>query len=229
MKQHHSPFFFTAFFFVALVATSLTPGHAQTAAPGATPRPLPITAENPGRLSEPLAARIAKAIADGTCTPTESTREPGGGTETPKEGAVLVGFEYLLDQTGGKADVRSLRPLYLTAKGTVKGADRGLLPKVSGRVVARPGYAVAGLVTWQADFGRIGGIQVIFGRLDQNAGKLDLTPQNSYESKWFGTKPRNEPTKKLGGDGSLPVGVFGRTGSDADTIGLILMPAALAK
>lgn len=214
----------TAAFLLALAMS----GHGQAPAPGATPRPLPITAENPGRLSEPLAARIVKAIADGTCTPTESSKEAGGGSDTPKEGAVLVGFEFLLDQTGGKPDVRSLRPVYLAAKGTIKGEDRGLLEKVSGRVVARPGYAVAALVTWPNER-RIGGLQVIFGKLDQNAGKLDLTPQNSYESKWLGTKPRNEPTKKLGGDGRLPVGVFGIRGSDANTIGLILLPANAAK
>lgn len=209
-----------------LAAVGITHGQAPVpATPATTLRPM-IIATDPNRLSEPLAARIAKAIADGTCTPTESSREPGGATETPKEGAVLMGFEFLLDQTAGKADVRSLRPVYLATKGTIKGEDRGVLAKVSGRVVARPGYAVAGLVTWQPDFGRIGGIQVIFGKLDQNTGKLDLTPQNSYESKWLGTKPRNEPTKKLGGDGRLPVGVFGRRGSDADTIGLIQLPAA---
>lgn len=207
-----------------LAAVGITHGQAPVpATPATTLRPQ-LIATDPNRLSEPLAARIAKAIADGTCTPTESTREPGGGTETPKEGAVLVGFEFMLDQTAGKPDVRSLRPMYLTAKGTVKGEDRGKLEKVSGRVVARTGYAVAGLVTWQAGYGRIGGIQVIFGRLDQNTGKIDLTPQNSYESKWLGTKPRNEPTRKLGGDGRLSVGVFGRTGSDADTIGLIQLP-----
>lgn len=212
----------------ALLLVFTTSAYAQTPAPAATPRPLPINAENPGQLSAPLAARIAKAIADGTCTPTESSKEAGGGTDTPKDGAVLVGFEYLLDQTGGKPDVRSLRPVYLTAKGMVKGEDRGEFPKVSGRVVARAGYAVAGLVTWHNER-RIAGIQVIFGKLDQNAGKLDLTPQNSYESKWLGTKPRNEPTKKLGGDGRLPVGVFGNRGADADTIGLILLPAPAAK
>ncbi len=212
----------------ALAAVTSMPAHAQAPAPAATPRPLPIAAADPTRLSEPLAARIAKAIADGACTPTESSKEAGGGTDTPKDGAVLVGFEFLLDQTGGKPDVRSLRPVYLSAKGTVKGEDRGLLETVSGRLVARPGYAVAALVTWHNER-RIGGLQVIFGRLDQNTGKIDLTPQNSYESKWLGTKPRHEPTKKLGGDGRLPVGVFGRTGSDADTIGLILLPATVAK
>lgn len=217
----------TVFLSAVLATACITSGFAQAPAPAATPRPLPITADSTSRLSDPLAARIAKAIADGTCKPTESSKEPGGGTETPKEGAVLVGFEFLLDQTGGKPDVRSLRPVYLTAKGTVKGEDRGQLEKVSGRVVARPGYAVATLVTWHNER-RIAGMQVIFGKLDQNTGKLDLTPQNSYESKWLGTKPRNEPTKKLGGDGRLAVGVFGNRGSDADTIGLIQMPPAAA-
>ena len=210
-----------------LAAVSITHGQAPVpATPAATLRPL-LIATDPNRLSEPLAARIAKAIADGTCTPTESSQEAGGGTETPKDGAVLIGFEYLLDQTAGKLDVRSLRPVYLTAKGTVKGEDRGKLEKVSGRVVARSGYAVATLVTWHNER-RIAGLQIVFGKLDQNTGKLDLTPQNSYESHWLGTKPKSEPTKKLGGNGRLAVGVFGLRGSDADTIGLIQLPAATA-
>jgi len=206
-----------------LSGLTIATAQAQVPAPATTPRPL-LIATDPSRLSEPLAARIAKAIADGTCTPTESSQEAGGGTDAPKEGAVLIGFEFLLDQTAGKADVRSLRPVYLTAKGTVKGEDRGKLDKVSGKAVARPGYAVATLVTWHNER-RIAGLQIVFGKLDQHTGKIDLTPQNSYESHWIGTKPRNEPTKKLGGNGRLAVGVFGQRGADADTIGLIQMPA----
>ncbi len=88
--------------------------------------------------------------------------------------------------------------------------------------MARAGYAVAGLQTYQNDF-RIHGIQVIFAKIDTRTERLDMSPANSYKSKWTGSRDKGAP-KQLGGDGRLIIGVYGKTGADADTIGLIQMP-----
>jgi hypothetical protein len=174
------------------------------------------------RLEPALAERIAAAVKAGTCVKTESSEEPGGGSDIPENGALLVGFEFMETKGGGTPDVRSLRPTYLTRDGITPGKDRGKMEQVTDKVQARAGYAVGGLVTYQNPQ-RIQGIQVVFMKIDSRTGRLDVSPTNSYKSKWFGSKGKGSP-KTLGGDGRFVVGVYGKTGADADTIGLVQMP-----
>ena len=193
---------------------------ASTAAPLIAP-----TAPTTGaaaRLDATLADKIAASVSAHTYTVTDSSEEPGGWQEIPKDGALVVGFEFLNESSLGAADVRSIRPYYLNREAIAAGKDRGELAKVTDKVMARAGYAVAGLLTYQNSM-RIQGIQVIFAKIDMRTGRLDLSPANSYKSKLSGSRGKGAP-KQLGGDGRFVIGVYGKTGADADTIGLIQMP-----
>ncbi len=192
------------------------------AAPGQVLPPAARVVSATDKLDPALAAKISAAVKGKTYTQTESSEKPGGGSEEPEQGALLVGFEFAGDHSEGVPDIRSIRPLYLTREGVIAGKDRGELPKVTDRVVAHPGYAVGGLETFQNPM-RIQGIQVTFMKIDPVGGRLDSSPSGVYKSKWYGTRGKGKP-KVLGGDGKLVIGVFGLTGADADTIGLVQMP-----
>jgi len=112
--------------------------------------------------------------------------------------------------------LRSLRPYFLTSKGIVAGRDRGKLEKVTDKVVARPGYAVGGLITSEGKRG----MQVIFMKIDPVSGRLATDSGSIYKSVWIGDKGREKP-KQIGGDGRLVIGVYGKTGADCDDIGLV--------
>ncbi len=174
------------------------------------------------RLEAAMADKIRQGVASKAFTQTEPS-EPGnpGGKDVPEDGALLVGFEIDEEHTDNLLDIRSLRPFFLTRDGIVPGKDRGQLTKVSEKVMARNGYAVGGLLTWH-NKRRIGGIQVLFMKIDARTGRLDPSPANAYKSKWFGVNPKGRPLT-LGGDGRLVIGVYGRTGADADSIGLVQM------
>lgn len=190
------------------------------AAPNQLEIPIPT---GTARLDPALAERIAAAVKSKSYAKTESSDESSaGGHDIPEEGALLVGFEFREGKSEGLPDVQSVRPLFLTREGTVPGKDRGNMEKVTEKVVARNGYAVGGLMVWHNER-RIGGIQAVFMKINAASGKLDTSPANSYKSTWFGSRPRGK-AKVLGGKGSAIIGVFGKTGADADTIGLYEMP-----
>jgi hypothetical protein len=71
--------------------------------------------------------------------------------------------------------------------------------------------------------GRIQGIQVIYMKMLPGEARLDPSSSNTYRSLWFGSRPRKEKPKELGGDGRPVVGVYGFRGADCDVIGLIQM------
>jgi len=120
------------------------------------------------------------------------------------------------------AAVRSLRPVYLTAAGMKVGIDRGKMEKVTNKVLARAGYAVGGVQIYHTNNeGRIQGMQVIFMKMNPGERRLELDAGNSYRSLWFGSMPRRDKPKLLGGDGRLVVGVYGYKGDDCDVLGLV--------
>ena len=97
------------------------------------------------------------------------------------------------------------------------------MDRITNKVLARPGYAVGGILTYHINDGRIQGIQVIFMKMLPGEGRLDQSSSNSSRSLWFGSRPRKEKPKELGGDGRPVVGVYGFRGADCDVIGLIQM------
>jgi hypothetical protein len=208
-------------------------GIAGPASPKATPTPTPAATPTSiksssiagaGQLDSRFAERIATAIRAEKLTLTELSRPKSDvGKETPSEGGVLVGFEFFEQKSNGIADVRALRPIYLTRTGIKEGADRGKMEKVTNKVMARPGYAVGGIQIYHTNnTGTIQGIQVIFMAMNPGAGRLEHD-SNTYRSLWFGSFPRKEKPKVLGGDGHPVVGVYGLHGDYCDCLGLIQM------
>ena len=191
---------------------------------GAPPAPLsPSAVAGAGQLDPAFAEKIAVAIRDNklALTPPSLENKPEGGHETLSEGAVLVGFEFMEEKDHGLPDVRSLRPIYLTTAGVKEGTARGKMDKITNKVLARSGYAVGGILAYHIDGGCIQGIQVIFMKMLPGEARLDQSSSNTYRSLWFGSRPRKEKPKELGGDGRPVVGVYGMRGANCDIIGLI--------
>ena len=186
-----------------------------TPAPAATP---PAVAATGRGLDAPLAAKIKAAIGAGSVEKGELSGDKGGRVEVPPEGALLVGF----DLTRGNFDgpmVKSLTPIYLTREGIVRGETRG---KPAGRVTtiqAREGYAVGGLVTRQGK--RVHGFEVIFMKINPVMARLDPAKQNTYSEEFLAG---SGSMRTIGGEGKLIVGVYGASGADVDTVGLMHLP-----
>lgn len=189
---------------------------------GPVAAPVARTVGNAALLDPALADRIAEVVKNKSYIKTKSSEGDKGGSDVPETGALLVGFEFAEDSTDSVTDIRSVRPLYLGREGIVSGKDRGELPKVNGKVEARNGYAVGGILIGH-NKRRIAGIQVVFMKIDMRTGRLDPSGVNSYKSKWYGTRPR-DAIATLAGDGRPVIGVWGQTGSDCDALGLITMP-----
>ncbi|MDB6174097.1 MAG: hypothetical protein JWL59_3408 [Chthoniobacteraceae bacterium] len=172
-----------------------------------------------GKLDPVLADKIAEVVKNGSVKITESSGKPGGNRDVPETGALLVGFEFQEMKYAKGLYMRSLRPYFMTREKIVAGIDRGKVETVSEKVMARSGYAVAGLLTVAGGKG----VRVIFMKIDPVTGHFDTAPNSTYMSKWIGTKNRDTPIQ-IGGDGHFIIGVYGLTGADADTIGLVEMP-----
>lgn len=204
-------------FVLALATLTLACAHAAPPEGIST-----ATAERLGKLDPALAAKIAGATGANSLTMTEASAEEGGSRDLPDSAGVLIGFEFLESNSNNMADIRSLRAIYLTSEGVKEGKARGELSTVTNKVLARAGYAVGGIAVHHNER-RIQGIQVIFMKINPATGKLDTSAATAYKSMWFGSRPRGK-ARELGGDGRLVVGIFGKTGADCDTIGLIQMP-----
>jgi hypothetical protein len=198
--------------------TSPKPGGKEKAKPEAGTAASSVHAT--GKLDQAIAEKIAAAVKAQSYTKTISSsveRGQKGWVEALPEGAVLVGFEFM--QPNGKTSgIRSLRPYYMTSQAVLAGKDRGKMETVTEKVLARPGFAVAGLLS----SGGKSALQVIFMKLDPQTGTFDTNPNNVYKSQWFGAKSREKPVQ-IGGEGHLVIGIYGETGSDCDSIGLVEM------
>lgn len=92
------------------------------------------------------------------------------------------------------------------------------MEKVTNKIVARAGYAVAGILT---NHGKRG-MQVIFMKIDPATGRFATDANATYKSTWFGDKGRDKP-QQIGGDGRFVIGVYGKTGADCDELGLVVL------
>jgi hypothetical protein len=108
----------------------------------------------------------------------------------------------------------------MTPAGKVHGNRIGRERKNIAEAVAKPGYAVGALVAkGRDDRDGVNGFRVLFMRLDG----VRLDPSDAYESGWFGGR-RGGAEAKLGGDGSIVIGIRGRESDNLDAIGLLLQP-----
>jgi hypothetical protein len=170
-----------------------------------------------------LLERVRAAVGAGR---TARTNQQGCGRkpyeETPRGGALLIGFEVTYGRFGANPTVKTIRPIFRTAAGRVVGKTHGVPGQGVIRVEAKPGYAV-GAVTIKAGLG-VDGMSVTF----MEVGERGLDPQRAYESDWLGGLGGGPPTK-LAGSGAPVVGIFGRTadGPQSTFNGLGLITAAV--
>jgi serine/threonine protein kinase len=126
-------------------------------------------------------------------------------TDVPPKGALLIGFDVGLGKFTTNDVIHSLRPIYLTDDGEVKGAWRGTRTERVVTVKAKPGYAVAG-ITLETHL-LIDGLRITFMRIEKNR----LKREDSYDSEWV-ADGRNGTPLSLNGD--LVIGICGRSGPD---------------
>ena len=144
-----------------------------------------------------LFAAIAKGVRDDEA---KRTNTLGGGfgdrlfDETPKEGALLIGFEFGEIVAFSRPVVGYVRPIFATAKGERLGEGYGNRPAKTRVVKARPGYVVGGIKVAPDSGGDLTGISVVFMKLVPGQGKLD--PSDSYESKWTGSNEKSARTPR---------------------------------
>ena len=135
--------------------------------------------------------------------------------EEPGGGALLVGFMVSEGGVaGGHAGIKGLRPIFRSSRGETLGGEHG--PASPNKIVAKPGYAVAGLLINSGD--AVDGFEVIFARVLLSGAGLNIA--DSYRSKWMGGRGGSAQT--LGKDGRLVVGCFGSNGDWMDSLGLLM-------
>jgi hypothetical protein len=141
--------------------------------------------------------------------------------EVPAGGAILIGFEFGFGRFVNKLTVNGLRPIYLSTQGKAAGNWHGpqsLAPVV--HIEARTGYAVGALKIKSGL--SIERVSVVFMKIRGT----ELDPNDVYESPTYGDGDFGKPDI-VGFDGSLVVGVHGRTSrkdGDIDSLGLVTAP-----
>ena len=131
------------------------------------------------------------------------------------DGGLLVGFHIGLGKFVNNDIIKAVRPIYRVGNKDSNGEGYGLSPVKVVKVLAKPGYAVAG-VSLKTGLG-IDGMSVTFMKVVD--GKLD--PKDAYESEWIGGMGGGGPVK-IGGDGTPVVGVLVKSnGQSASGLGLI--------
>lgn len=199
---------------VAPIAVPINPLPAPTAPPVTQ-----ATTSGP-KIDASLASQIKDAIAAKSITKTEASGKKGGSSETPSDGALLIGLNITEFGWRGKS-LKSVQPIFLGRDGKFNGKVRGNPTKNIITIEAKEGYAVGGLNTYSHD--RIAALQVVFMKINPQTGKLDPRAESRYTSPWYG-KQLEGPFTRLGGNGRMAIGVHGGMGADADTIGLVMMP-----
>ena len=190
----------------------LSGGHYKAAVPAP---PAMLDAALAQRLKAAIDGRTIQRLGPVGSTERDKSKEGEGWNDLPKTGSLLVGFEYANGRWKDAPMVKALRPIFLTPTGIVSGKARGIPYKDYKTIKAKEGFAVSGLIV-NPGKERLGGFQVIFAKID--SGKAE-----TYKSEWIGGEI-TDGAVTLGGDGKLGVGVFGITGADVASIGLIVAP-----
>ena len=131
--------------------------------------------------------------------------------------SALVGFKCTLFEYAAKPCIKSIQPIYQGAKGPpVESRSYGQPTGVAKSILAKPGYAVGGIVARGGD--KIDGFKVLFMKVTVEG----LDTKDKYESEWVGGTGGFEVT--LGGKGRPVVGLHGVSGDDLESFGLLLKP-----
>jgi hypothetical protein len=128
-------------------------------------------------------------------------------SELGRDGGLLVGFEFGLGKLNEAEVIYAVRPVYRTPirewSDSEYGAFTGRDTRVTKRrrVVARPGYAVGGLILGQGEY--VTGASLIF----MEVGATSLKLESTYTSDWVGDR-QGGATETLTGKGAPVIGVF---------------------
>jgi hypothetical protein len=130
-------------------------------------------------------------------------------------GGILVGFRATIDDTDGHQAINSLTPIYQVGGTYQVGRRMGRNPDTVTRILARPGYAVAGIDARVA--GPLTSVRFEFMRADGDR----LDPDDSYVSDWVGHGRGH--LSSVTGDGYPVVGILGRGNSRGiEALGLVI-------
>jgi hypothetical protein len=217
----------------------------SSVAPGQPPFPQPITSPQSPMSQMPRTARSASStpVLSGTGSPSGSepaeskslqsatlspnqTEEVGSIRQTEVVGGSggfgfqvkdpqsrpVIGFRYAMGSWAGQEALRELMPIY----------DREAA-SAGDAVMAREGYVVSGLELDAETF--VNAVRVHFAR-QLPGGEID--PKETYVSDWVGEKSATRAAVKLGGEGTIVLGVFGRRGAVLDALGLLVQSGSSA-
>jgi hypothetical protein len=126
-------------------------------------------------------------------------------------GGILIGFRIGFDEPGGS--ISNLRPIYQVANRCTFGAIQGSAGGTPYDVVARPNYAVGGVLVTATS--RIHSFQAIFLKI---CGPGELDPARCYYSSVIGRA--NGESRRIHGEGRPIVEVFGFSSGPINALGL---------
>jgi hypothetical protein len=129
------------------------------------------------------------------------------------EGSVLVGVSVTYIERFGGPKVRSVQPIYRSDKSHYAGLTYGEVVGPVFTFVARPGYALGGLVTHTGL--TVDGFGIVFMKIDGDR----LDPNDTYNSPWIGDRKGGSPGEVMS-KGGLVVGLQGRAKNEVNALGL---------
>jgi hypothetical protein len=205
---------------LAAATTKAKPAAAAVAAPASTPAVATPAAEKTAASGKTLTQRIKQAVKKDLLTRTQmGGHNDGIAFFDVSDYGVLVGFNFTtVARFNGSGYITSIQPIYQGQKAFVKGRIFGGVTPDAQTVMAKRGYAVAGLSA--SIFHYWYGMDVVFMAVDAN-GNLD--PKDQYRSEWQGYGQQYSTTQ-IGGDGKTLIGIFGYGGDYLTGIGLVQLP-----
>lgn len=144
-----------------------------------------------------------------------SMKEPY--SDIPKEGGLLIGFNYSMGTWVNRPIVSSLQPIYLTEHGRRFGPVEGQENYPVKRIEAKSGYVISGVHIHGG--GNLEGFGIVFTRL--NGTTLD--PTDSYESEWVGVTDGGS-SQSIDTSGGMPVGISGKKAEKIGSLALVVLP-----
>lgn len=167
----------------------------------------------------PIFPKVQRGVELNRITPTKLAGGAGGRPIAfiPREGAVLVGFNFCEGVFAGHRVIRAIQPIFLSPRGEILGRWYGTPADESAkRTLAKSGHAVAAVVAKGGD--RLDGFAVLYAPIA--GGRLHL--KKAYRSEWYGGTGGGKE-QLSGGTGNPVVGILGRSGAEIDSLGLILL------
>jgi hypothetical protein len=128
-------------------------------------------------------------------------------------GSVLVGVRVTYVERFGGYKVRSAQPIYRSKTALLEGKVYGEVVGPVQEFVARPGYAVGGLVTHTGL--TVDGFRMVFMKVDGDR----LNPDDSYNTPWIGDELGGGPGE-VASKGGPAVGLQGRSHNEVFALGL---------